>query len=166
MFCSSSSIDMLSDFVTLYTYKNARKPADALYPYGYGECIFLWHLSCQSWGYGSKPINLCGHLVFNRQVRDSGISGGIYTSHWRGNWYWVAFIWTDDECITSYRGKWNSFSCCCHCRWPHQFPISGTRSAGTCFYLRTPSPWPNAECKCCLVCSSQHHYKRMALSCQ
>lgn len=32
---------MLSDFVTLYTYKNARKPADALYPYGYGEFVFL-----------------------------------------------------------------------------------------------------------------------------
>ncbi|KAH8556479.1 cation efflux protein [Umbelopsis sp. PMI_123] len=29
--------DMLSDFVTLYTYKKSRKPADALYPYGYGK---------------------------------------------------------------------------------------------------------------------------------
>ncbi|KAI8576846.1 hypothetical protein K450DRAFT_254580 [Umbelopsis ramanniana AG] len=29
--------DMLSDFVTLYTYKRSRKPADALYPYGYGK---------------------------------------------------------------------------------------------------------------------------------
>jgi divalent metal cation (Fe/Co/Zn/Cd) transporter len=30
-------IDMLSDFVTLYTYKRSRKPSDALYPYGYGK---------------------------------------------------------------------------------------------------------------------------------
>ncbi|KAJ2962274.1 hypothetical protein NQZ79_g2444 [Umbelopsis isabellina] len=29
--------DMLSDFVTLYTYKKSRRPADNLYPYGYGS---------------------------------------------------------------------------------------------------------------------------------
>lgn len=28
---------MLSDFVTLYTYKRSRKSADGLYPYGYGK---------------------------------------------------------------------------------------------------------------------------------
>ncbi|KAI8885146.1 cation efflux protein [Backusella circina FSU 941] len=29
--------DLLSDFVTLYTFKMSRKPADHLYPYGYGK---------------------------------------------------------------------------------------------------------------------------------
>ncbi|CAO3594583.1 unnamed protein product [Absidia cylindrospora] len=29
--------DLLSDFVTLYTFKTSRKPPDAIYPYGYGK---------------------------------------------------------------------------------------------------------------------------------
>lgn len=29
--------DLLSDFVTLYTFKMSRRPADSLYPYGYGK---------------------------------------------------------------------------------------------------------------------------------
>ncbi|KAI9495317.1 cation efflux protein [Zychaea mexicana] len=29
--------DLLSDFVTLYTFKMSRKPPDAIYPYGYGK---------------------------------------------------------------------------------------------------------------------------------
>ncbi|CAO3621441.1 unnamed protein product [Mucor fragilis] len=29
--------DLLSDFVTLYTFKMSRKPADSIYPYGYGK---------------------------------------------------------------------------------------------------------------------------------
>ncbi|RCH93503.1 hypothetical protein CU097_002094 [Rhizopus azygosporus] len=29
--------DLLSDFVTLYTYRMSRKPPDSLYPYGYGK---------------------------------------------------------------------------------------------------------------------------------
>ncbi|KAI8640949.1 cation efflux family-domain-containing protein [Parasitella parasitica] len=29
--------DLLSDFVTLYTFKMSRKPADSVYPYGYGK---------------------------------------------------------------------------------------------------------------------------------
>lgn len=29
-------IDLLGDFVTLYTYKMSKRPPDALYPYGYG----------------------------------------------------------------------------------------------------------------------------------
>lgn len=42
-------LDMLSDFVTLYTYKKSRRPADNLYPYGYGNvttccrnCLFTF----------------------------------------------------------------------------------------------------------------------------
>ncbi|CEP15295.1 hypothetical protein [Parasitella parasitica] len=30
-------VDLLSDFVTLYTFKMSRKPADSIYPYGYGK---------------------------------------------------------------------------------------------------------------------------------
>jgi divalent metal cation (Fe/Co/Zn/Cd) transporter len=29
--------DLLSDFVTLYTFKMSRKVPDTLYPYGYGK---------------------------------------------------------------------------------------------------------------------------------
>ena len=31
--------DMLSDFVTLYTYKKSRRHADIQYPYGYGTFL-------------------------------------------------------------------------------------------------------------------------------
>lgn len=34
-------IDLLSDFVTLYTFKMSRKPADSIYPYGYGTMFFF-----------------------------------------------------------------------------------------------------------------------------
>ncbi|KAI9270436.1 cation efflux family-domain-containing protein [Phascolomyces articulosus] len=37
--------DLLSDFVTLYTFKMSRKPPDALYPYGYGKYETLGSLT-------------------------------------------------------------------------------------------------------------------------
>lgn len=35
--CFTCFIDLLSDFVTLYTFKMSRRPPDAIYPYGYGK---------------------------------------------------------------------------------------------------------------------------------
>ncbi|KAI8394055.1 cation efflux family-domain-containing protein [Radiomyces spectabilis] len=40
--------DLLSDFVTLYTFKMSRKPPDAIYPYGYGKFETLGSLAVSS----------------------------------------------------------------------------------------------------------------------
>lgn len=38
-------LDLLSDFVTLYTFKMSRKPPDAIYPYGYGKVAKCFGMS-------------------------------------------------------------------------------------------------------------------------